>query len=229
MMLFFYFLLSLAILYAAFILWCWLGLSKTKNHTDRKVSGNTFVSVIIPARNEESDIERTLSDLASQDYPASLFEIIVIDDNSTDRTTGIVSDFIKAHQTSFSIRLIEMNKEGRAFKKGAITKGVRMANGKLLITTDADCIRTAHWLTCIVSYYEQYSSEMICAPVAFHSEENFFQRMQGLEFCGLIAIAAGSIAMKKPMLCNGANLAFTKSIFEKVNGICVRCKLCNRR
>jgi cellulose synthase/poly-beta-1,6-N-acetylglucosamine synthase-like glycosyltransferase len=211
-------LLLLALSYSAFILWCAIGFSKTKRFIDNTISENTFVSVIIAARNEEANIENTLNDLITQHYPSHLFEIIVVDDNSTDNTPALIADIIKQQQSKFSIRLLEPDTTERFHKKAAISKAIQAANGKLVITTDADCRRSTLWLPSIVSYFEKHDADMLCAPVAFYHEKNFFQRIQSLEFCGLIAIAAGSIANRKPMLCNGANLAFTKSVFEKVNG-----------
>ena len=53
----------------------------------------TRVSVIIAARNEEEKLEKTILDILAQDYPQHLFEIIVVDDHSTDRTSEIISSY----------------------------------------------------------------------------------------------------------------------------------------
>jgi cellulose synthase/poly-beta-1,6-N-acetylglucosamine synthase-like glycosyltransferase len=202
-----------------FLAWCWIGWKKIKVHSSAEIKEQTFVTIIIPVRNEEQTIERCLGDLISQQYPLHLFEIIVVNDNSADNTIGKVGDFIRQHQDKISIRLVEIKDQpGTLYKKQAITAAVSLAAGELIITTDADCRRGVQWLSRIVSYYEEFHPEMLCAPVVLDCNNSFFQKIQSLEFCGLISIGAGSIAMKNPILCNGANLAFTKEIFQKVNG-----------
>jgi len=214
-----YSLIVLSILYFLFLAWCWTGWMRLKTHSSTEIKSQTFVTIIIPARNEEAAIEHCLDDLIKQHYPAALFEIIVVNDSSTDNTAEVVASFIRKHQTMFAIRLVEINEHaGTLYKKQAITNAVHAANGKLIITTDADCSRNATWLSSIVSYYELHHPDMLCAPVVLDCNNTFFQKIQSLEFCGLISIAAGSIAMQHPILCNGANLAFTKEIFLRVNG-----------
>jgi cellulose synthase/poly-beta-1,6-N-acetylglucosamine synthase-like glycosyltransferase len=212
-------LLVLSLLYFLFMDWCWLGWLRLKTLNALNIQENTFATIIIPARNEELTIERCLHDLILQQYPSHLFEIIVVNDHSTDDTAAKVAAFIRNHQENYSIRLININKtEGNQYKKLAITSAINAANGNLIITTDADCRRNENWLKSIVAYYEQHSPAMLCGPVAFDCNNSFFQKIQSLEFCGLVAISGGSIAMNKPLMCNGANLAFTKEMFHKVNG-----------
>jgi len=59
---------------------------------------------------------------------------------------------------------------------------------------------------------------MIAGPVCIHNEKNLLEKFQLLEFAGLIGIGAGAMANGKPVMCNGANLAYTKKIFNDVNG-----------
>jgi cellulose synthase/poly-beta-1,6-N-acetylglucosamine synthase-like glycosyltransferase len=65
----------------------------------------TRFSIIIPARNEEESIGRCLSSLFSQDYPAELFQVIVVDDHSTDGTASVVSRLKDNHPNLALIRL----------------------------------------------------------------------------------------------------------------------------
>jgi cellulose synthase/poly-beta-1,6-N-acetylglucosamine synthase-like glycosyltransferase len=207
----------IALAYSLFIFSCYVGFRITKRFTSDHILENTYVSIVVPVRNEERNLKTTLSQLIQQNYPAHLFEIIIIDDHSTDKSPEIVASFIHEHQSAFNLRYLQLDADASS-KKNAITKGITIANGSLIITTDADCTRNAQWLPSIVSFFEEFKPEMICSPVAYSNEENLFQKIQSLEFCGLIGITAGSIRFGKPMFCNGANLAFTKSVFEKVNG-----------
>ncbi len=180
---------------------------------------DTFVSIIIPARNEEKNINLLLNKLCQQDYPKTNFEIIVVDDNSTDDTSKIVTGFIQQHQ-EHQIKIIHLSVENPAatYKKKAITTAIEASKGELIITTDADCTMNENWLRSFVSFFLTEKSEMIVGPVSFHNETSIFEKLQSFEFLSLIAITAGAIRIRRPIMCNGANLAYKKSAFIKVGG-----------
>lgn len=187
----------------------------------RKISHEpkTRVSILVPARNEESVIEKLLSKLCLQDYPDHLYEIIVIDDHSTDHTARLVNQFISGHR-GFSIKLLRMKGETqtKAYKKKAIRTAIGQSSGNLIITTDADCLPGINWLKTIVSLYESKQPKIIVGPVSFYREKSFFQKIQSLEFLSLIAMTAGAIKTGHPIMCNGANLAYEKQAFFDVGG-----------
>ncbi len=174
-----------------------------------------FVSVIIPARNEEQNIINCLTSIINQRYPNQQFELIVIDDSSTDTTNKKIQQFCEDHVTCKLITLIDKELTG---KKNAIRKAVEIAKGELIVTTDADCIMGDHWLSTIVACYKQSGAKMIVGPVSFYDEKTIFEKMQSLEFMSLIACGGGSLYFNKAIMCNGANLAYTKQIFNEVNG-----------
>lgn len=183
------------------------------------VIGKTRVTVIVPSRNEEVNILNLLTDLSKQDYPTGLFEIIVIDDNSSDNTAFIVEYFI-SQVPERKIRLLKLTEDhpNTAFKKKAISHAIGISSGDLIVTTDADCRVGTKWLGTIVNFYESEKSRMIVGPVSFHNENSVFEKMQTVEFLSLIAITAGAIKTGKPVMCNGANLAYEKSSFYEAGG-----------
>ncbi len=211
----------------------WFSLKQLKDTTQNY---KTQVSILIPARNEENNITDLLSNLIHQNYPGKLFEIIVIDDHSTDQTASMVNKFISGQKASLSlysgtdkndkagqwvsIKLIRIKGENqaRAYKKKAIRTAIEKSSGNLIITTDADCIPGKNWISSIVSLYETKRPKMIVGPVSFHWENTFFQKIQSLEFLSLIAITAGAIKTGHPIMCNGANLAYEKQAFFDVGG-----------
>ena len=177
------------------------------------------VSIIIPCRNEEANIIDLLNDIYSQTYPRNLVEVIVADDNSEDSSVQLVNEFILNH-TSMQIRLISISDDGinTAYKKNAINQAIEVAQGDLMITTDADCRMGKDWLMSIASYYHEKKFKMIVGPVSFHNEKSAFEKMQTVEFLSLIGITAGAISIGKPIMCNGANLAYEKQAFHAVGG-----------
>jgi len=211
----------LAIAYALFICWCiygWIRLPEIKS--PGKISGEKiFVSVILPARNEEANILGCLEDFLYQDFPSESFEVIVVNDHSTDTTAALAGKFIASHP-ALKARIIDLvsGDENKLYKKHAITKGIDAATGSLIITTDADCRRGPEWISTIAGFYGQNNSALISAPVFFANERTWIEKIQSLEFLGLVAIGAAGIRNNLPFLCNGANLAFPKNIFYEVKG-----------
>lgn len=166
----------------------------------------TFVSVIVACRNEEEHIPQLLKSISEQDYPANLFEIIIVDDNSTDRTAEATSCF----GATGNILLISNKGTG---KKQALKTGICKASGNLVITTDADCVMGKSWIKTIAAFYEKHKPDMIICPVQIESSPGFFGRFQELEFLSLQGITAGSAHAGTGTMCNSGNLAFTKEAY----------------
>jgi biofilm PGA synthesis N-glycosyltransferase PgaC len=163
------------------------------------------VSVVIACKNEEKDLPFLLDDLGNQDYNKGLFEVIVVDDNSTDET------FSKA-TFKHRIKNIKVLANSGNGKKSAIRSGVNEANGELIITTDADCRISERWISTIASFYSGSFPDMIIGPVQLKNRTGFFGRFQQLEFLSLQGITFGTALAGNPVMCNGANLAFKKEV-----------------
>ncbi len=176
-----------------------------------------FISVLIPARNEEDNIEKCLNSILNQEYPNHLFEVIVVDDFSTDQTTLVVENLKFRYS---NLKLIKLSESGlRAGKKAAIETGVKNAKGSIIITSDADCLVQPQWLLAYSQFFKNTACEMACGPVALNfNKNNFFQKWQSLEFSALIAFTEAFIDWEIPVMCNGANLAYKKDSFLKVKG-----------
>jgi len=214
-----FFLMSAGILYAMMMLtftFKWLSLPV---FTTKSKKSETVITIIIPARNEEASVEECLQNILSQNYPHNLTEIIVVDDNSTDNTAMLVEKII-AENKDRTIRLLKLKDVSATavFKKRAITEAVTVATGKLIVTTDADCRMGKEWLGSIAAYYEFHQPKMILAPVTFTEEKSVFEKLQTLEFIGYIGVSAAAVAMKNPLMCNGANLAYEREAFNAVGG-----------
>jgi poly-beta-1,6-N-acetyl-D-glucosamine synthase len=99
-----------------------------------------FVSIIVPAYNEEKDIENRINNLLSLDYPKDKYEILVVESGSTDKTYQVVSNFITIRGKYSLPILILLKEEERNGKASAINFGQKNANGDILIGTDANTI-----------------------------------------------------------------------------------------
>ena len=177
----------------------------------------TKISIIIPARNEEQNIALCLQSVLDQTYPANLFEIIVVDDHSTDNTAEIVESFNK--ENIHCIFLKEFVTDNlNSYKKKAIEIAITQSTGDLIVMTDADCFMGNNWLQTIASFYETYKPAFIAAPVAINCNNRFFAIFQALDFMTLQGITGASVFKKIHSMCNGANLAYERIAFKEVGG-----------
>lgn len=179
---------------------------------------NTFVSIIVPARNEEKNILNLIQAIKHQTYSKYFFELIIIDDHSTDRTAEIVKKYVDSNIKLIALSDYLDEKKINAYKKKAIETGIKTSSGTLIITTDADCIMGENWLKEIVNCYEVNQPKMIVMPVQINYSNRFIEIFQSLDFMCLQGITGASVQSKFHGMCNGANLAYTKSIFNEVGG-----------
>lgn len=222
---FFNFYLVLAIGLSLF--YCWLMWTYRKGWMETKewqipatFTPSLFISIVIPARDEAKNIGACIDSLLEQNYPKNLFEIIIVDDHSSDETVSIIESYGQNN-----IQLIELkneiNTDERAlnsFKKLALDLAIKKAKGSLIVSTDADCIVQPNWLSLISSFKESNNYKFVAAPVNFHQEENLLEKFQSLDFTGMMGITAAGINFRLMNMCNGANLAYEKKVFEEVDG-----------
>jgi len=173
------------------------------------------ISVIIPFRNESEIILDSLASISKIDYPDDKLEIIYVDDNSED--DGY--DKLRSANQSGKIKVIKTDR-GDQFagqKKRAILTGINNSTGEIIFTTDADCRHGNEWIRTMVSKFEE-NVGFVSGPVAYEDGETFFEKVQKMEFAGLVLVGAGLIGSKQPLLCNGANIAYRRDAFEKAGG-----------
>jgi cellulose synthase/poly-beta-1,6-N-acetylglucosamine synthase-like glycosyltransferase len=210
------FLLAISLLYAFFTLTLWLTwLRMPAFQPDAITQDGAFITVVIPVRNEASNIINLLNDLSQQTY--TRFEVIVADDSSTDATLAIVQQY--AQTASFALLPLPIVNEHTASpKKRAITQSIASAKGKLIVTTDGDCRVGPDWLATIATFQRKTNARLISGPVTFTTEHTVFDALQTVEFASLIGSGAGTMTLGFPTMCNGANLCYVKEVFAEVGG-----------
>lgn len=178
----------------------------------------TRLCVIVPARNESLSIGACLSGILSQDYPADLLEVIVVDDHSTDDTAAIAARFAGVKVLHLSEHISLNIGAMAAYKKKAIEIAISQTECPLIVTTDADCVAGSTWLKRIVHLHESSGAQMIAAPVCFFDEKTWFDRFQSLDFAGMMVSTGASLRLGMGAMCNGANLAYSRAAFNAVEG-----------
>jgi cellulose synthase/poly-beta-1,6-N-acetylglucosamine synthase-like glycosyltransferase len=175
------------------------------------------ISVVIAARNEEQHITHCLQSLLKQTYPKCDYEIIIVDDGSTDTTASLVRTIAEQNTNIHLLSLPHDSTQTVGRKPYALAKGIAQSSGEIILTTDADCLVPVQWIEIMAGHFEE-NVVLVAGPVAEHSVHSFFGRLEQLEFLGLITTAAGLIGSKRPIICNGANLAYRKTAFAAIGG-----------
>jgi biofilm PGA synthesis N-glycosyltransferase PgaC len=205
--------------YSLLIIYYWVSWRSIPEYISAAGKPNTGFSVLIPARNEERNIIGCLESVCNQHYPPELFQIIAIDDCSTDKTWDLLQHFDPGEKLVNSTRLADVEDgEFSAYKKRAIETGIAMSHNNVIVTTDADCKHPLAWLKTIASFYEEKRSAFIAAPVALQNDSSVLQIFQALDFLVLQGITGASVHKKMHSMCNGANLVYEKKAFNDVQG-----------
>lgn len=185
---------------------------KIKKNYETSIKPIDF-SIIIAARNEEKNIENCLNSINKAILNSNgNHELIVVDDNSTDSTLVKLNQF---KNSTSKLTVVELEKLNLSTKKEALKAAAKIAKNKWLIFTDADCVVDVDWLVSFQNQIANSSAKLVAGPVSVLSENNFLNAFQLLDMFSMTGSACASIAMQKPMLCNGANLAVEKQVFDK--------------
>jgi glycosyltransferase involved in cell wall biosynthesis len=177
---------------------------------------NIPISVIVCAKNEEENVIKYIPLLAEQNYPD--FEIVLIDDASSDTTLDIFEEFEKTYS---NIKLVKV-KNNEAFwgnKKYALTLGIKAAKKEHLLFTDADCYPTSKdWITAMSSNFTEQRTFVLGYGGYEKIANSFLNKIIRYETL-LTAVQYFSWAkIGKPYMGVGRNLAYKKEEFFNVNG-----------
>jgi len=193
------------------------GLKNSKTVTSNR---KHTVSVIIAVRNEEKSILHLLTSLINQSYPSNLYEIIIANDSSTDRTRSIVSEFAEKYK---NIILVDVQNRENAVspKKNALAQAIDKSSNDIILTTDGDCIVSTYWIESMVSNYDE-NADMVVGfsqtRIPQWKSAKLFQKFEYFDFLVMFFAAAGSISSNKTYSCSGQNLSYRKDKFFSVGG-----------
>jgi cellulose synthase/poly-beta-1,6-N-acetylglucosamine synthase-like glycosyltransferase len=184
-----------------------------------RTSTQPFVSVLIAARNEEKRLPVCLQSLLRSEYPADKFEIIVVDDRSTDRTRALAENFSRKYA---NVRIISITQrlENMSGKASALCQGMAHARGEIILMTDADCAPPATWISQMAGYFTPevglVGGFTLLAPRA--QNNSLFAKVQTLDWIYLLAVGAGAAGLGKPLSIIGNNFAFRRAAYDAVGG-----------
>ncbi|MBR2196549.1 MAG: glycosyltransferase [Salinivirgaceae bacterium] len=200
--------LAVSLAYAMLIIRIRFGFKKIAAQPQHS-GANLAVSVLVPFHNEESTIQSTIESLLNQQTETD-FEVIAIDDHSTDGSRGVVSAMLAANPR---LHLIESNGRG---KKNALSEAIAAARFNAIINTDADCAYPQGWLDAMAATFSHEKCSLLAAPVVLSPVSSWFQKFQFVDFASLVGSGIGAAGCRRPIMCNGANLMFDRLEYNKL-------------
>ena len=205
-------LLALAVLYLMGALWFYWGTRRGKQH---RFEQTPLVSVVVAARNEAARIGDCLQSLRTQDYPSDSYEIIVVDDHSSDGTAAIVEQWEDA---AVAVQLVQSADRGS--KKAALQTGVEVARGDIILTTDADCQVPSGWIRGLVAHFGPGVGMVIgVAQIGVPADISGVRSgYEAVDFTILMTCIWGSAGWGRPMAASGQNLAYHRAAYRAVGG-----------
>jgi glycosyltransferase involved in cell wall biosynthesis len=198
------------IIYYITIVWLSYGFTKVNSYDFIGLAPINKFTIVVPFRNEAANLPLLLDSFSKLNYPDELFEVILVDDESEEQFS--VSSF------QFSVQIIDNIRASNSPKKDAITTAMQIVKSDWIITTDADCVVPKNWLVTLDNYIQNHNVSMIAGAVTYDCKNTFLHHFQQLDLASLQGATIGSFGIGKGFMCNGANLAYTKSLFKELNG-----------
>jgi cellulose synthase/poly-beta-1,6-N-acetylglucosamine synthase-like glycosyltransferase len=189
-----------------------------RRHYNR-VAAQPPVTILIAARNEEQRLPACLNSLLRSEYPSDKFEILIIDDRSTDRTRELAENFARQHP-QVRVLTIRQRLENLSGKASALCQGLAHAGGEIILMTDADCRVPPSWVSQMAGYFTPEVG--LVGGFTFLSprgkKSSLFAKIQTLDWMYLLTVGAGAAGLGKPLSIIGNNFAFRRAAYEAVGG-----------
>ena len=172
------------------------------------------ISVIVPVRNEAANLPALLAALTRQSYPQ--YEIILVDDASTDATPALARTWQQAHP-NLCLLSVETPKEPR--KKHALTQGIDAATHALLAFTDADCTPPPDWLAVLAQHHHAVQQEALLVGYSpFRKAPGLLNRLARYETFVTGFLTAATIGLGRPYMAVGRSISYSRAVFRRIGG-----------
>jgi cellulose synthase/poly-beta-1,6-N-acetylglucosamine synthase-like glycosyltransferase len=184
-----------------------------KSH-DVKLNSSVKISVVIAAKNEEQNIPVLINSISNQSYSADLFEVIIVDDDSSDKTYEKAVEQTKGTKNYAIYRVLTKKFPG---KKGALQFGVEKANNPFILITDADCLPEKDW---IISFAMKFASgsEFIIGTAPMIPRKSFVNKISCFENLRTLLLTLGAANLELPYSAAARSFGFKKESFQKLSG-----------
>ena len=183
-------------------------------HDSKKETITVNISIIIAARNEEENIKSLVDYLKKLDYPTDMLEIILVDDNSIDRT------FDRWREETESLpyfKILKAEKSGMSGKRDALTLGIKSSMYPFILITDADCHPEKDWLKFYSNKFTQ-GYDMVFGIAPFYEHKNLVNKVSCFENLKNSILSFSMASINLPISASARSFGFSKSAFYSIGG-----------
>jgi len=191
-----------------YILSFWSGQKKEKQLF--KESELPKVSILIPVYNEEKSIERTLKSILSSNYPKGKFEVIVIDDGSTDESLKIAK--------KFKSDIVKVYSKKNGGKGSALNFGIKKSKGEIIFSMDADTFVEPCTVKNMIRFFKNKDVMSSTPAMVIHEPKGLLQRVQYVEYLIGLFLRKTFSYLNAIHITPGAFSAYRKTFFDKYGG-----------
>ena len=172
------------------------------------------LSVIIAVKNEEKNIISLIDSLEKLNYPNENFEVIIIDDNSSDKTAELINPRISDKNNFIVIKATNKEFEG---KKGALSIGIKNAKYNFIVITDADCKHNINWLSALAGGLD-YGYDFVFGIAPILTGNTLVEKISAFENLRNTYLTIAAVGLNLPYSAAARSFAFRKTSFERVGG-----------
>jgi cellulose synthase/poly-beta-1,6-N-acetylglucosamine synthase-like glycosyltransferase len=202
--------LVVLLLYVVAVVFFTIGLGRLSPYRTPENSSRWPVTLIIPFRNEKDHLPLVVQDINGQSYPIELTQVIFVNDHSTDGAAYLLRELV---ETCSQCTVLDLP-EGRTGKKEALAYGVEHASNEWIIQTDADCRFGPGFITSHMAFHLQDQSDLVAGMVTVQEGKGgVLEILERLDLLSLVGAGAGSFSLGRPIMCSGANLAYSRQLF----------------
>lgn len=177
------------------------------------------ISILVALRDEEQTLKPCVESLLQLDYPKESFEILLINDRSSDRTPELIEE-LKKKSDQIKTLHIKSGIPGLSGKANAIAQGMENCSGELILVTDGDCRVPRSWAKEHAAYYQQNVG--MVGGFTLLDEKNdgasLFGKIQSLDWAYLLSVGTGFMGFGIPLSVLGNNFSFRREAYEEVGG-----------
>lgn len=185
---------------------------KTKSITEINGTYHPFVSIIVPAYNEEKNILSRIKNLVEMNYDKSNYEIIIVESGSTDNTFSIVRDYIIKNTGKPNIKIVrEIERKGKA---SAINFGKKYAKGDIVLVTDANSTFDKNVLKFMLPHFENPEIGAVGGRFILSNSENNIVNSSSFYWNLEALMRKGESLLDSACLFHGEINAWRKDIVE---------------
>lgn len=194
-----------------------IGAARERAQTVFSDDDEPLVSIIVPARNEESTIGECVASLLNVDYPEHKLQIIIVNDRSTDSTEAVLANMQERFGRLHIVHIRHDGEKNLRGKAGALDVGFQAATGDIVVLTDADCRVPPGWVRSHARQYKDPDVGLVCANTLV-SGSTFFARIQAVEWYSLNTMASAAVYFKQHLGCYGNNMSVRRSVYNGIGG-----------